>query len=108
MGGRVGTTVTSLLQNGQEVAVAAAGSQVTIDVPHGIKMNDRVFRTFDNRLMTYAAQFFGEKPNAYPVSALVTARAGNPMTVLLTDDEGNTGYGETQFIVEAARKHAFK
>ena len=28
------------------------------------------------------------------------------MTVLLTDDEGNTGYGETQFIVEAARKHA--
>ena len=48
VGGRVGTTVTSLLQNGQEVAVAAAGSQVTIDVPHGIKMNDRVFRTFDN------------------------------------------------------------
>ena len=107
VGGRVGTTVTSLLQNGQEVAVAAAGSQVTIDVPHGIKMNDRVFRTFDNRLMTYAAQFFGEKAKRrIPVSALVTARAGNPMTVLLTDDEGNTGYGETQFIVEAARKHA--
>ena len=40
VGGRVGTTVTSLLQNGQEVAVAAAGSQVTIDVPHGIKMNE--------------------------------------------------------------------
>lgn len=107
VGGRVGTTVTSLLQNGQEVAVAAAGSQVTIDVPHGIKMNDRVFRTFDNRLMTYAAQFFGEKAKRrIPVNALVTARAGNPMTVLLTDDEGNTGYGETQFIVEAARKHA--
>ena len=107
VGGRVGTTVTSLLQNGQEVAVAAAGSQVTIDVPHCIKMNDRVFRTFDNRLMTYAAQFFGEKAKRrIPVSALVTARAGNPMTVLLTDDEGNTGYGETQFIVEAARKHA--
>ncbi|MCQ4908316.1 U32 family peptidase, partial [Phascolarctobacterium faecium] len=47
VGGRVGTTVPSLLQNGQEVAVAAAGSQVTIDVPQGIKMNDRVFRTFD-------------------------------------------------------------
>ncbi|MFQ9936174.1 MAG: hypothetical protein ACLRXQ_09470 [Phascolarctobacterium faecium] len=36
-GGRVGTTVTSLLQNGQEVAVAAAGSQVTIDVRMALK-----------------------------------------------------------------------
>ena len=49
--------------------------------------------------MTYAAQFFGEKAKRrIPVSALVTARAGNPMTVLLTDDEGNTGYGETQLL----------
>ncbi|CAK7046047.1 U32 family peptidase [uncultured Phascolarctobacterium sp.] len=107
VGGRVGTTVTSLLQNGEEVITAAAGTQVTIDVPHGIKMNDRVFRTFDNQLMTYAAQFFGEKAKRrIPVSAMVTAKLGSPMTVLLTDDEGNTGYGETAFIVEAARKHA--
>lgn len=28
------------------------------------------------------------------------------MTVTLTDDEGNVGYGETDFIVEAARKRA--
>lgn len=107
VGGRVGATVTSLLQNGEEVITAAAGTQVTIDVPHGIKINDRVFRTFDNQLMTYAAQFFGEKAKRrIPVSAMVTAKLGSPMTVLLTDDEGNTGYGETAFIVEAARKHA--
>lgn len=107
VGGRIGTTVTSLLQDGQEVTSAKAGSQVTIDVPHGIKLNDRVFRTFDNRLMAYAAQFFGDKSKRrIPVSAMVTAKLGSPMTVLLTDDEGNTGYGETKFIVETARKHA--
>lgn len=107
VGGRVGTTVTSLSQNGEEVITAPAGTQVTIDVPHGIKMNDRVFRTFDNQLMTYAAKFFGEKAKRrIPVSVLVTAKLGSPMTVLLTDDEGNTGYGETAFIVELARKHA--
>lgn len=107
VGGRVGTTVTSLVQDGEEVMTAPAGTQVTIDVPHGIKMNDRVFRTFDNRLMTYAAQFFGEKAKKrIPVCALVTAKLGSPMTVLLTDDEGNTGYGATEFIVETARKHA--
>ncbi|MFQ9523007.1 MAG: hypothetical protein ACLR2G_05370 [Phascolarctobacterium faecium] len=44
-------------------------------------MNDRV-RTFDNRLMTYAAC---EKAQRRILCALVTARAGNPMTVLLDD-----------------------
>lgn len=41
-----------------------------------------------------------------PVDAVVTARLGEPMTVTLTDDEGNVGYGETDFIAEAARKRA--
>lgn len=107
VGGRVGTTVTSMLLNGKNVEAAAAGQQVVIDVPNGVRLNDRVFRTLDSRLMAYAQQFFGpDAKRRIPVDAVVTARLGQPMTVTLTDDEGNTGYGETDFIVEAARKRA--
>lgn len=107
VGGRVGTTVTSMLLNGKNVEAAGAGQQVVIDVPNGVRLNDRVFRTLDSRLMAYAQQFFGpDAKRRIPVDAVVTARLGQPMTVTLTDDEGNTGCGETDFIVEAARKRA--
>ena len=107
VGGRVGTTVTSMLLNGKNVEAAGAGQQVVIDMPNGVRLNDRVFRTLDSRLMAYAQQFFGpDAKRRIPVDAVVTARLGQPMTVTLTDDEGNTGCGETDFIVEAARKRA--
>lgn len=107
VGGRVGTTITKMMQNGSEVTSALPGTQVVIDIPNGVRMNDRVFRTFDAELMEYAGRFYGDKAKRrIPVDAVVTAKMGQPLTVLLTDDEGNTGFGETNFITEAARKHA--
>ncbi len=107
VGGRVGTTVTEMLLKGQRVESAQPGQQVTIDVPNGVRFNDRVFRTLDDKLMHYAQQFFGpDAKKRIPVKAQVVARLGQPMSVLLTDDEGNQGYGETDFIVEEARKRA--
>ncbi len=107
VGGRAGTTVNKMTQDGREVASALPGSQIVIDIPNGVRMNDRVFRTFDAELMEYAGKFYGDKAKRrIPVDAVVTAKMGQPLTVLLTDDEGNTGYGETDFITEAARKHA--
>ena len=107
VGGRVGTTVTEMLLNGQPVTSAQPGQQVTIDIPNGVRFNDRVFRTLDSRLMSYAQQFYGpDAKKRIPVDAVVTARLGQPMTVTLTDDEGNVGYGETDFITEEARKRA--
>lgn len=107
VGGRVGTTVTSLLKNGDEASVGYIGELVTIDVPNGVRLNDRVFRTLDSALMSYAQQFFGpDAKKRIPVDASVTAKLGEPMKIVLTDDEGNVGYGETEFIVEAALKRA--
>jgi U32 family peptidase len=65
VGGRVGTTVTEMRKNGQEASVGYPGDQVMIDVPNGVRLNDRVFRTLDSALMSYAQQFFG--PDAQPV-----------------------------------------
>ncbi len=107
VGGRVGTTVTEMFCVGNSVQYASPGQQVNIDVPNGVRLNDRVFRTLDSRLMSYAQQFFGtEGKKRIPVNAVVTAKLGQPMTVVFTDDEGNTGYGATDFIVETARKRA--
>lgn len=107
VGGRVGTTVTEMLSKGESVSSAASGEQVTIDVPKGVRLNDRVFRTLDSKLMSYAQQFFGpDAKKRIAVDAVVTAHIGQPMTVTLTDEDGNVGYGETDFIVEEARKRA--
>ena len=107
VGGRVGTTVTEMLLQGKPVESAQPGQQVMIDVPNGVRFNDRVFRTLDAGLMAYAGQFFGpDSKRRFPVDAVVTACVGEPMTIMLTDDEGNYGYGETSFIVEEARKRA--
>ena len=107
VGGRVGTTVNTLRVNGKIVEEAAAGSLAEIDVPKGVRLNDRVFRTLDSGLMAYAGQFYGEKnKKRIPVTAKVTARMGNPLEVILTDADGNTGAARTDFIAEPARKHA--
>ena len=80
VGGRVGTVVNTLRVNGKIVEEATAGSLAEIDVPKGVRLNDRVFRTLDSGLMAYAGQFYGEKnKKRIPVTAKVTARMGNPL-----------------------------
>ena len=107
VGGRVGTTVEKMTVNGRETAAARAGEQVTIAVPKGIRLNDRVFRTYDNRLMQYAAQFFGEHhKQRIPLDFYVTAHLGSPLSIVAVDSDGHSGEGKTDFIVEKARKHA--
>jgi len=106
VGGRVGTTADSLRVGNTFVKTAAAGTLVEIDVPKGVRLNDRVFRTLDSELMAYAGQFYGEKnKKRIPVIATVTAHIGSPLEITLTDPEGIKGTGLTDFIVEQARKH---
>lgn len=106
-GGRVGTVVERILLKGEEVETARAGQQVEIAVPKGVRLNDRVFRTLDSHLMAYAGQFFGpEAKGKIPLTAKVEVHLGQPLKLTLTDDEGNEGRGETEFITETAKKHA--
>lgn len=107
VGGRVGTTVNTLRVQGSLVETAAAGMLAEINVPKGVRLNDRVFRTLDSELMAYAGQFYGEKNRKrIPVMAKVTVYSGSALQVTLTDPDGNTGSGQTDFIAEPARKHA--
>ena len=106
VGGRAAVTVTSLQENCKDVLFAKAGSVVTIPVPQGVKLNDRVFRVLDNKLMAYAGRFFDEKQKKrIPVQAFVTAKIGEPMTITIVDAEGNEGKAQTEFVAEKAQKH---
>ena len=106
VGGRVGTEVNAIRVGGTPVDRAEAGTLAEIDVPKGVRLNDRVFRTLDSGLMAYAGQFYGEKnKKRIPVHGVVKARMGQPLEVALTDGDGNTGTGLTDFIAEPARKH---
>lgn len=105
-GGRVGSVVEKILLNGEEVTTAKSGDVVELAIPKGVRLNDRVFRTLDNKLMAYAAQFYGNlQANKIPVTVKVSAHLGSPFIVTLHDDMGNIGIGETNFLAEPAQKH---
>ncbi|MCQ2381413.1 MAG: U32 family peptidase [Acidaminococcaceae bacterium] len=107
VGGRTGINVEKILLNNQEVQSAKAGETVTVAVPKGVRLNDRVFRTLDSELMSYAQQFYGtDGKKRISVKAVVTARLGKPLEIVFSDEDGNVGSGETDFIVETAKKHA--
>lgn len=107
VGGRVGTTLREIMREGQTLNAALPGETVEIEVPKGVKHNDRVFRTFDKKLMDYAQRFCGEEgKNRIPVKAFVKAKLREALQITLTDDEGNRAEAATSFIAEAARKHS--
>ena len=58
VGGRVGLTLTSMKVNGQAVEQASAGALAELEVPKGVRLNDRVFRTSDSELMAYACLLY--------------------------------------------------
>jgi putative protease len=66
-------------------------------------VSDRVFRTFDRRLMARARGLFAA-PDArlLPVAAFVRAALGEPLTIAYKDAAGNSGMGATAFRAEAA------
>ncbi|WP_333595063.1 DUF3656 domain-containing U32 family peptidase [Anaerospora hongkongensis] len=107
VGGRVNTSVTSITVAGQPVTQAAAGVEVTIPVHGpGIRVSDRVFKTFDARLMEQARAFFNS-PTAVrriPVDVEVEAAISRPLVIRMKDAEGYSGEAKTEFIAQAALK----
>jgi putative protease len=105
VGGRVNITVSSLMVNGQAVETAQAGDEVAIPVQSPVKLNDRVFKTFDIRLTTKARSFFaeGDGRRKLGVDVSVSAHKGQPLMVTLQDEAGYSGQAATAFITEAAR-----
>ncbi len=105
VGGRVNITVHDLFVAGERVPLAQAGVLATVGVPALVRASDRVFKTFDARLMAKARAFFGrqESLRRIGVYAEITGKIGEPLSITLTDEEGCRGNALTRFICQQAR-----
>lgn len=107
VGGRVSITVTAMTVNGKNVTEAQPGTEVAVPVHgSGIRTNDRVFKTFDAKLMERARRFFQSSSPVRRISVdvTVTVAAGKPLTIQMVDSEGYRGEAKTAFIAEVAQK----
>ncbi len=106
VGGRVNVTVRTMTVDGNSVTEAPAHTAVTIPVSSPVRINDRVFKVFDAKLMERARAFFTkvEAVRRISVNIVVAVAEGQPMKISIKDQDGNTGQAETNFIAEKALK----
>ncbi|WP_425061226.1 hypothetical protein SCACP_20120 [Sporomusa carbonis] len=106
VGGRVNVTITSMTVDGNKVSEAQANTAVAIPVSSPVKVNDRVFKVFDAKLMERARAYFSrpEAVRRIPVDVTVTVSEGKPLVITMQDADGFAGQAETAFVAEKALK----
>ena len=82
------------------------GDLCTIKLPNtkGVRVHDRAFKIFDAELTAEARKYFTGAPvRRISVTAEVKVKMGEPMTLTLTDSDGNSATAQTNFIAETAK-----
>lgn len=82
------------------------GELCTIKIPNtrGVRVHDRAFKIFDAELTAEARKYFTGAPvRRISVEAEVKAKIGEPLTLTLTDSDGNSATARTNFIAEPAK-----
>ena len=103
VGGRVSVTLESLLnEKNKTISEGKAGDIVKFKIPSKVSVNDRVFKVRDSRLTELSKAAY-ESAKRIEVTAEVTAKIGEPLTVKFTDNLQNIGVGKTKFLGEAAK-----
>lgn len=95
VGGRVTFTVEDFDLRGDLCTIKAAVK--------GVRVHDRAFKIFDAALTAEARKFFTGAPvRKILVAAEVKAKLGEPLTLTLTDSDGNSATAQTNFVAERA------
>lgn len=95
VGGRVTFTVEDFELRGDLCTVKAS--------TRGVRVHDRAFKIFDAELTAEARKYFtGAAVRRIGVAAEVRAAVGEPLTLTLTDADGNCATVRTKFIAEPA------
>ena len=90
VGGRINFTVESIKRRGDLVTINVEGTK-------GIRVHDRVFKIFDAQLAAHAQTFFVEPSNnKIPITAKVSARSNEPLTLTFVDPEGHEATAQTK------------
>lgn len=82
-----------------------SGDLCTVKAPtRGVRVHDRAFKIFDAELTAEARKFFTGAPvRRIGVAATIEAELGKPLTLTLTDSDGNIATAQTNFIAETAK-----
>ncbi len=95
IGGRVTFTVEDFDLRGDLCSVKAPTK--------GVRVHDRAFKIFDAELTAEARKYFTGAPvRRIGVAADVRAKIGEPLTLTLTDADGNVATARTNFLAEPA------
>ena len=82
------------------------GELCTVKIPNtkGVRVHDRAFKIFDAELTAEARKYFTGAPvRKISVAADVKVKIGEPLTLTLTDADGNVATAQTDFIAESAK-----
>ena len=81
------------------------GDLCTIKAPtKGVRVHDRAFKIFDAELTAEARKYFTGAPvRRIFVAATVKAKLNEPLTLTLTDSDGNVATAQTNFVAEPAK-----
>jgi putative protease len=105
-GGRGTATIKELLQQGQTVPAATAGTVVEFVIDSRVYPGDRVFKVFSNRLYQRTKQVLAPNNPALQLSCDVTVRGveGQALKVTYRDQAGIEVTATTKARLEAARR----
>ncbi|MBE8950086.1 MAG: U32 family peptidase [Quinella sp. 3Q1] len=96
VGGRVTFTVEDFELRGELCTVKAP--------TRGVRIHDRAFKIFDAELTAEARKYFSGAPvKKIFVAAEVVAKLNEPLTLTMTDSDGNSATAQTNFIAEPAK-----
>lgn len=105
VGGRLGSTVSDLRVHGEQTEHAFRGQLCEIMLPGRISVGDRVFKTYDSKLMRSAMNSYEKLDDDIPLDFKVKASIGEKLEISATDSLGHEIKAVSPFTVEEAQKH---
>lgn len=91
----------------QQVDAADANELITFLMDERVYPGDRVFKTHDEKLLAEARQSIQEEEaHKLMVDAQVRLQSGQPLQLVLQDDQGNRSEAQTENLAQEARKYA--
>ena len=103
VGGRLGATIADLRVNKKNVETAHKGETCEIMLPGRIRIGDRVFKTYDSKLMRSAMNSFEDLDPDIPIDFTLFAKVGENLVVTAADDFGHETKVISPFVVEEAK-----
>lgn len=105
VGGRLGSTVSDLRVNKVNVDMAHKGETCEIMLPGRISVGDRVFKTYDSKLMRSAMNSYEHLDSDIPLDFTVIGRRGGNLAVVARDAFGHETKITSPYVVEEAKNH---